>query len=339
MSTHDMVIANDTFPNVRSDINAALAAIASQEAGTADPPATLAYERQARTDLGQFRRRNAANSGWILDGTLAEVFLIARSSNTILTGANHQCTIVATGTWTQTFTAAATLGDGWWAMERNDGTGVITLDPNASELIDGATTLALGPGDACVILCNGSGFKTVGLRQKGLVLLAAAVASSSATVDFTSGIDGTYDEYLALIDGLVAGTNAATLGARVTEDAGSTWKAGASDYRYASWSVLDDASSGALCSAGDTKLVLSNGVSSTATSPLRHRFEFSQPAAATWHNFAWKSAHMYSSGKLNNLDGAGAYVGTTNAINGIRFLMSSGNIAAGNFALYGGRKA
>ena len=57
----------------------------------------------------------------------------ARSSNTILASADRGTLIdVASGTFTQTFTAAATLASGWWCYIRNSGTGNVSLDPNAS---------------------------------------------------------------------------------------------------------------------------------------------------------------------------------------------------------------
>lgn len=65
------------------------------------------------------------------------------------------------GTFSQTFTAAATLGEGWTVTVYNAGTGVITLDPNASELIDGATTSVLTTGKIALVYCTGTAFKTV----------------------------------------------------------------------------------------------------------------------------------------------------------------------------------
>ena len=43
--------------------------------------------------------------------------------------------INCSGTFTLAATAAATLGNGWWCYVRDTGTGVITLDPNASEAL------------------------------------------------------------------------------------------------------------------------------------------------------------------------------------------------------------
>ena len=43
-------------------------------------------------------------------------------------------------------------------MYKNNGTGIITLDPNGSETIDGQTTLILNPGESVIIECTGSAF-------------------------------------------------------------------------------------------------------------------------------------------------------------------------------------
>lgn len=66
------------------------------------------------------------------------------------------------GTWTLSFTAAATLGDGFYVEVINDSSGVITLDANSSELIDGVTTLALAAGKSVVAYCDGEKFMTFG---------------------------------------------------------------------------------------------------------------------------------------------------------------------------------
>lgn len=187
MSTHDKVIGNDSFPNVRADLNALAAAQASQQSGTADPPAMLSYERQARTDLGVVRRRNAANSGWILDGALAETLGVSRSSNTILALADYGRFFKATGSFTQTLTAAATLGDGWHCFYRNDGTGVITIDPNGAETIDGATTITLNGSQSCMIFCDGSNFKTMGLTPRGpkVITFSRDLTLATAAIGYT----------------------------------------------------------------------------------------------------------------------------------------------------------
>lgn len=85
-----------------------------------------------------------------------------RTSNTILGVADQGKLIdITSGTFTQTFTAAATLGSGWFCYVRNSGTGDVTLDPNGSETIDGITTFVMYPGEARLIQCDGSNLYSV----------------------------------------------------------------------------------------------------------------------------------------------------------------------------------
>lgn len=162
MSQHDYNIANDSGAAVRADINTALSAIVTQNSGPVEP-ATM-FQRMVWIDTTNAlrKRRNASNSAWIIDGTIAETLVISRSSNTVLTDDDYSRTFVATGTFTQTFSTVSTLTDGWHVFYKNAGTGVITFDPSGSETIDGVTTVALLPGEACRIACNGSQLTTMG---------------------------------------------------------------------------------------------------------------------------------------------------------------------------------
>ncbi len=162
---HDQVVANADGATVRADINNALAALFSLSSGTTAPSTTIAYQLWADTTNNLLKQRNAANTAWLVRGNLAEAFLVARSTNTILGVADFGKTFIATSTFTQTLTAAATLADGWYCGYRNDGSGVITIDPNAAETIDGQATITLQPGESCLIYCNGSAFKTIGRRR------------------------------------------------------------------------------------------------------------------------------------------------------------------------------
>ncbi len=85
-----------------------------------------------------------------------------RTSNTILAAADNSTLInITSGTFSQTFTAAATLGSGWFCYIRNSGTGDITLDPDASELIDGLSTYVMYGGETRLVQCTGTAFTSV----------------------------------------------------------------------------------------------------------------------------------------------------------------------------------
>lgn len=184
----DQDIANQAGAAFRSDLNNELQALVTNSQGNSAPGTTYRNQIWHDTTNNVIKRRNAANSAWIVIGTLDESFVLSRSSNTILGLSDIGKTLSCTSTFTQTFTAAATLGDGWWCAIRNNGSGVITLDPNASETVDGAATLELYPGEACICVCNGSAFTTTGL--KGISKKVGSFTRDVSTASGTQAITG-----------------------------------------------------------------------------------------------------------------------------------------------------
>lgn len=90
------------------------------------------------------------------------------------------------GTFTLTLTAAATLGNGFVFTARNTGSGVVTLDANAAETIDGGLTLILPPGGSTLELyCDGSNWKTIGSNSYGTLATMQATTSGTSK-DFTA---------------------------------------------------------------------------------------------------------------------------------------------------------
>lgn len=75
MAQHDYDIANGTGTAVRTDLNAALAAVLTNNSGASSPTTTQAYMLWADTNAGQLKIRNAANNNWIVIGTLASTNL------------------------------------------------------------------------------------------------------------------------------------------------------------------------------------------------------------------------------------------------------------------------
>ena len=70
MSQHDFNIANQSFPATRTDLNNALAALASTSSGDAEPGTTYANQLWYETDTDTLKIRNEANSGWVTVLTL-----------------------------------------------------------------------------------------------------------------------------------------------------------------------------------------------------------------------------------------------------------------------------
>lgn len=137
----------------------------------------------------------ATLSNWVV--TAASAFVetptfggrSARTSNTVLAGSDLGKLIdITSGTFTQTFTAAATLGGNWFCHIRNGGTGDITLDPNGSELIDGLTSYIMYPGETRLVTCDGTGFYTMVLKSFYKVFTATGTFVKPPGYEMFSGI-------------------------------------------------------------------------------------------------------------------------------------------------------
>lgn len=118
----------------------------------------------AQTSDGLTRMLKSLNgvASWGMTG----ISRTARTSNTALaTSDNGNLIDITSGTFTQTFTAAATLTSGWYCYIRNSGTGDITLDPNGSETIDGLTSFVMYPGESRLVVCDGTAFYSIVLTS------------------------------------------------------------------------------------------------------------------------------------------------------------------------------
>jgi hypothetical protein len=114
---------------------------------------------------GQSRSFNAPDKSGtlaLLDDIQSSVVHVARTANTQIVAANRTNLIdITSGTFTQTFASAATLGDGWYCWLRNSGSGSVTLDPNGSETIDGMTSFVMYSGEMRLIQCDGTALRSV----------------------------------------------------------------------------------------------------------------------------------------------------------------------------------
>jgi hypothetical protein len=115
--------------------------------------------------------------------TLNQAHQVATATSTFTADATYRSKAViwTGGVGTLNLTAAATLGNDWFMLIRNGGSGLLTIDPNSTELINGSASLALQIGDSAFICCSGTAFYTVGLGQE------TTFAYSQLTLPVTSG--------------------------------------------------------------------------------------------------------------------------------------------------------
>jgi hypothetical protein len=66
------------------------------------------------------------------------------------------------GSGTATLPAAATLGNNWFTLFKNNGTGSFTISCSGAELIDGNSTKTFNPTESAFIVCTGTAYVTIG---------------------------------------------------------------------------------------------------------------------------------------------------------------------------------
>ena len=66
------------------------------------------------------------------------------------------------GTGTAELPIASSLGDNWFCFFKNNGTGSYTISTTGSDTIDLASTKLFQPNEACIIVCTGGEYVTVG---------------------------------------------------------------------------------------------------------------------------------------------------------------------------------
>ena len=102
-----------------------------------------------------------------IDTTLNSAFnVVTFASDYTALEVDRAVTYVWTGgAGTLTLTSAVTLGDDWFFLVRNEGTGTLSVSPSGGQLINGSASIILQPSDSCFVCCSGTAFFTVGLGQ------------------------------------------------------------------------------------------------------------------------------------------------------------------------------
>ena len=108
------------------------------------------------------------------------------------------------GSWTLGLPAASIAGAGFSCVVVNRGSGTITLDPNASELINGLASILLLPGHGGVLICTGTEWVSVGSFGNESIAHADGTAAAPAVYfsqDSDTGLYRTAANSLGLATG------------------------------------------------------------------------------------------------------------------------------------------
>jgi len=201
-------------------------------------------------------------------------------------------------------------------------------------------------------VCNNNSMSAItslpsGVGGGSLNLISTQTASSSSTIDFTSGIDSTYKEYIFKFINIHASTDTAIFSFQGNASGGSGYNETITSTYFESYhqenggdealtynSSGDQAQGTSFQSLSQQGLGVATGEDDQNLSGTLHLFDPSNTTFVKHFianvNYNDKSASVYS----NNTFVAG-YFNTTSAIDEIQFKMSSGNIDSGTIKLYG----
>ena len=176
----------------------------------------------------------------------------------------------------------------------------------------------------------------------GLNLISTQTASSSATIDFTSGIDSTYKEYIFRYYDMHPATDNTQLQFQVSTNGGSSYGVTITSSAFQGYHYeIDGSSSGVAYYIVDDLAQstsfqnlcgnVGNG-NDESMSGILHLFD---PSNTTFVKHWINRSQSYSGGDFS-LDGYQAgYVNTTSAVDAVQFKMTGGNIDSGVIKLYG----
>jgi hypothetical protein len=140
--------------------------------------------------------------------------VVTTSGNTTLDSTYRSSALVWTGgAGTFTLSLASTLGNNWFTMVRNSGSGALTVAGSGGNLINGSASIILQPTDSAMIVCNGVTFYTVGLGKSTLfnfTQLTKAVVSGAYTLT-SSEASNVVQKYTGTLSGNVTITIPATV--------------------------------------------------------------------------------------------------------------------------------
>ena len=174
-----------------------------------------------------------------------------------------------------------------------------------------------------------------------LTHIATQTASSSSSINFTSGIDSTYKEYIFYFVNIHPATDSADIMINFSIDGGSNYNVTKTSTHFRAYhdeggsatSLAYDSGSDMAQGTGDLNILLNigNGNDECGSGYL-HLFN---PSSTTFVK------HFI--GNMNRYDGAdytvnqytAGYANTTSAIDAVKFTMDTGNMDSGQILLFG----
>jgi len=349
MTQHDMNIANQGAAAFRTDLNNALLSLVTLSSGTTAPSTTFAGMLWRDTTNSLYKQRNAADNGWITLWAHDKGGFVPQDGSSIYAAdAGSSDTYVITLSPAPT---AYTIGMvvNFKANTLNTGTATINVNALGAVTIKKQYNQDLATGDIVAnqivsLIYDGTNFQmqspVAAATTSTLQYLGTSGAISGATsVDFTSGtypswFDGTYNDLEFRFIRVKPTTDSVNFWTRARV---SSTFLNTNEYDYINNgrdAGSDTARAGSAASQAQLILNVSTTIGNNTNEFFSGKARLGVVSSGEWKELNWATGHRGPTGVGNSSCGQG-WVKTTSALDGIRFLMSSGTIASGEIKVYG----
>ena len=180
-----------------------------------------------------------------------------------------------------------------------------------------------------------------GISGGALNLISTQTASASATIDFTSGIDSTYDSYIFKFYNIHPATDIVNFSFQASTDGGSSYGITMTTTAFIAYNNESGSPSALIYNSGQDlaqstsfqSLVdnIGNGADECCSGSLT----LFNPSSTTYVKHFLSRINEYNAGDFSREDYVAGYFNTTSAINAIQFKFASGNIDDGIIKMYG----
>jgi len=175
----------------------------------------------------------------------------------------------------------------------------------------------------------------------GMTLISEQTASSSATIDFTSGIDSTYDSYVFKFINIHPATDNVNFTVNFSTDGGSNYNVTKTSTYFQAYhnetngvSALNYVSDRDLAQSTSDQQI-ANGIGSDNDQQTSGYLHLYNPSNTTFVKHFITRFNIANEAQYSVDNYVAGYGNTTSAVNAIQFRMSSGNIDSGVIKLYG----
>ena len=286
----------------------------------------------------------SATTSYTLDHAVTNENEIALFINNVRQQPGSGKAYTATGT-ALTLSAATASTDTMYAVflgralqTVNPAGGSVGSSQITAEMITGQTALAATPADTDELLISDAGvlkridYSYIKSDPTHVLLSTATISSGVSEVDISSNINSTYKNYMIEITNMHVASDDQEFRMRFFQggsvDTGSV-------YDYGFQRVQSNNNNVYTSSANAAQIQLNAATDNLDEAGVNGRFYIANPADTTFNTHVkYDLNYQINDDNLAMIDGIGR-IEETDAVDGVRFYMSSGNIDSGIFKLYG----